>query len=159
MIYSDRQRGGKDLNTWLTVLTSAAVAVLVSGAITLLGQYLERRARRDELLFTKALETAIRKNEVTIRALEVSGGHATLQDEVISAETYLRWLKELLNTGKLPPDAGRFKEEEQREPVVLVLGTRVRSVRRSADLEKQVCGSQESLCFARNYLGCTNFEI
>jgi hypothetical protein len=111
MIYSDRQRGGKVLNTWLTILTSAAVAVLVSGAITLLGQYLERRARRGELLFTKALEMAIRKNEVTIRALELSGGRATLQDEVISAETYLRWLKELLKTGKLPPDAVRVEKK------------------------------------------------
>jgi hypothetical protein len=99
------------MNTWLTVLTSAAVAVLVSGAITLLGQYLERRARREELLLTKALEIAIRKNDVMMKTVELSGTHATLQDEVISAEIYLRWLKELLYTGKLPPDAERFKKK------------------------------------------------
>lgn len=111
MIYSYRQRGGKVLNTWLNVLTSAAVAVLVSQAMTLLGQYLDRRARREELLFTKALEMAIRKNEVMIKTVELSGSRAVLQDEVISAEIYLRWLKELLCTGKLPLDADRFKEK------------------------------------------------
>lgn len=94
------------MNAWLTVVTSAAVAVLVSGALTLLGQYFERRARRGELLFTKALEMAIRKTDVVMKAIEVSGsGRATLKDEVIAAETYHRWLKELLNAGKLPPDA------------------------------------------------------
>jgi hypothetical protein len=99
------------MNTWLTVLTSAAVGVLVSGAITLVGQHLERRARQDELLLTKALEMAIRKNDVMIKTVELSGSRATLQDEVISAESYLRWLKELLYTGKLPPDAERFKKQ------------------------------------------------
>lgn len=99
------------MNTWLIVLSSAAVGVLVSGAITLLGQHLERRARRDELLLTKALEMAIRKSDVTMKVVELSGSRATLQDEVISAEIYLRWLKELLYTGKLPPDAERFKKK------------------------------------------------
>ena len=83
----------------------------MSGAMTLVGQHLERRARRDELLLTKALKMAIRKNEVTIKAVELSGGRGTLQDEVISAEVYLRWLKELLYNGELPPDAERFKKQ------------------------------------------------
>ncbi len=83
----------------------------MSGAITLLGQHLERRARRNELLLTKALEMAIRRSDIALKAAELSGTRWTLIDEVISAETYLRWLKELLYTGKLPPDAERFKKE------------------------------------------------
>ena len=92
------------MNIWITVVSSAAVGVVVSSAITLLGQCLERRARRNELLMTKALEMAIRKNDVKMKALELSGeGRAHLSDEVISAETYMRWLKGLLDAGRLPP--------------------------------------------------------
>jgi hypothetical protein len=95
---------------WLTILTSAAVGALVSSMVTLAGQYLERRSRRAELLLTKALEMAIRKSDLTLEALNTSGeGSVQLPDEVISAETYFRWLKSLLVSGKLPIDAEKFK--------------------------------------------------
>jgi hypothetical protein len=44
------------MNTWLVVLTSSAVGVLASGVIGLIGQFFERRSRRDELLFRAAIE-------------------------------------------------------------------------------------------------------
>lgn len=100
------------MNIWVTVLTSAAVGVLVSGLITLLGQYLERSARRKELLLTKALEMAIRKSDLLMKTVEVSGGRATLLDEVITSEIYLRWLESLLKSGKLPPEAEKFRKSE-----------------------------------------------
>lgn len=99
------------MSTWLVVLTSSAVGVLVGGIVTLIGQYLERRARRDELLLTKALEAAMQKRELVMKVADKTGATASLVDDVINAETYYRWLKTLLDTGKLPPDAdvGRRK--------------------------------------------------
>jgi hypothetical protein len=93
------------MNTWLTVLTSAAVGVLVSSFVALLGQYLERRARRDELLLTKAVEMAAERRKLAMEVAEKTGATASLLDDAIVAETYFRWLKKLLETGKLPPDA------------------------------------------------------
>jgi hypothetical protein len=95
------------MNTWLTVLTSAAVGVLVSSFIALLGQYLERRARRDELLLTKAVEMAAERRKLAMEAAEKTGATASLLDDAIVAETYFRWLKQLLETGRLPPDADK----------------------------------------------------
>jgi hypothetical protein len=35
-----------------------------------------------------------------------------LVDDVITAETYYRWLKTLLDSGKLPPDADAVRKEK-----------------------------------------------
>ena len=43
------------MSTTLTVIISAATGTLVSGILTIVGQALERRARRAELLLSKAL--------------------------------------------------------------------------------------------------------
>jgi len=83
------------VSTWLTVLTSAAVGVLVSSVVTLWGQYLERGARRKELLLTKALEMAKRMSELRMRAVDKGGGGVKLYDEVVVAEIYFRWLESL----------------------------------------------------------------
>ena len=89
------------MNTWLTVLTSAAVGALVSSILTFLGQYLERGARRKELLLTKSLEVAKRLSELQIR----TNPTGDLVDEFFVAEMYFQWLESLMKTGQLPPDA------------------------------------------------------
>jgi hypothetical protein len=99
------------VTVWLTVLTSAAVGVLVSGAVTLIGQYLERRARRDELLLAKAIDMATARRELAMQVAEKTGATASLIDDVINAETYFRWLKSLLETGKLPSDADKGRRK------------------------------------------------
>lgn len=99
------------MSTLATVLTSAAVGVLVSGILTLLGQYLERRSRRNELLLAKALEMAVQRTATMVRLAEKTGATVSLVDEVINAETYYRWLKSVLETGKLPPDADRGRRK------------------------------------------------
>jgi len=101
------------MSTLGTVLTSAAIGVLVSSVFTLLAQYLERRSRRNELLLTKALEMAIRKSDITLEAAKLSSRNVTLVDDVISAETYLRWLKSLLRSGNLPADADKGKRKTE----------------------------------------------
>jgi hypothetical protein len=92
-------------NIWIVVVSSA-VGVFVSGVLTLVGQYLERRSRRDELLLSRAIEVATKKSE---NALKASAQNpyigAWLVDDVINAEKYYRWLKSLLDNGRLPPDA------------------------------------------------------
>ena len=98
-------------NIWLTVLTSAAVGVLVSSIVTLIGQSLERRARRNELLLVKALEIAAERRKLAMEVAEKTGVTASLVDDTINAETYFRWLKSLLDTGKLPPDADKGRRK------------------------------------------------
>ncbi|HUG00627.1 MAG TPA: hypothetical protein VML95_02055 [Longimicrobiales bacterium] len=88
------------------VLTSAAVGAIASGLLTLIGQALERRARRDELVFQKALEMAIRRTDVIMQVLEQQPGRvAIIHDDVVTAASYYQWLKSLLEHGQLPPDA------------------------------------------------------
>lgn len=101
------------MSTLSTVLTSAAVGVLVSSIFTLFGQILERRSRRNELLLTKALEMAIRKSDISLEAAKLSNRNVILIDDVNSAETYLRWLKSLLRSGNLPADADKGKRKTE----------------------------------------------
>src|SRR5882762_6172639 len=88
------------------VLTSAGVAAVVSALITLVGQSLERRSRRDELTFSKALDLAITRSERLIKLVDASpGSTAMLYDDAFQAETYYQWFRHLLTHGELPPDA------------------------------------------------------
>lgn len=102
------------MNPWVTVLTSAAVGVLVSGLVTLLGQHLERRARRDELLLNRAIDLAVAQREFTLALAKENRSEATLIDPAINAETYFRWLKALIGTEKLPPDADKGRPKQVR---------------------------------------------
>lgn len=98
-------------STLTTILTSAAVGVIVSGIVTLIGQWGERRARREELLLREALGLAQVKREVTLLAAKAGSVPAILTDDVIVAETYFRWLKILTETGKLPAEADKARGE------------------------------------------------
>ncbi|MCI0722108.1 MAG: hypothetical protein L0338_24520 [Acidobacteria bacterium] len=93
----------------ITIITSAAVGAIVSTLITLLGQYLEREARRRELLFTKAIEMAVQHTEILMRVAEKSGKAVYLYDNVVKAERYHRWLCHLYERGELPPEAQKFR--------------------------------------------------
>lgn len=89
---------------WSLVLTSAGVAALVSSLATLLGHAAERRARRRELLLVKAIDMAQAKRAQVERRWERQGGRIQLQDDIVSAETYFRWLQAWLDSGSLPDD-------------------------------------------------------
>jgi hypothetical protein len=91
-------------SVWPVILTSAGVAALVSSVLGLLGQALERRARRQELLLAKAIELAQSRTDMVLRITEKSGQRTTFQDNAILAEGYYQWLSHLLNNGSLPND-------------------------------------------------------
>ena len=97
------------MSVWITVLTSAAIGALVSSVTTVYGQYLERRSRRNELLLVKALEMAVQQRDHVMKVVAESRGEAILFDPAINAETYFRWLKGLLDHGKLPADADKWR--------------------------------------------------
>jgi len=86
----------------ITILTSAVVAAAVASVFNLLGQVAERRARRKELIFLKALELAKARREFVLMAAERSGKTARVADDIVHAEMYYGLLKELYSTGSLP---------------------------------------------------------
>ncbi len=92
------------ISFWSLVLTSAAVAAIVSSVATLLGQKLERRGRRRELLFEKAFELARGLRARAEKRAAASVQKVAVQDDLVSAETYYKWLQVLWDTGSLPDD-------------------------------------------------------
>lgn len=98
-----------------TVITSAAVATLVSAALTLLGQALERSARRKELLLAKAVEIAVERARFGLEIVKDTRQPAEFIDPAINAATYYKWLRHLLDKGQLPPDAKELRPGERPE--------------------------------------------
>jgi hypothetical protein len=97
-------------NVVLIVLSSAAVGALVSSLLTLMGSALERRARRRELLLSKAIELAFNRTQTAMTAAEKMGSKFVLHDNASLAATYFKELETLLNTGDL---SAKFRETER----------------------------------------------
>lgn len=97
----------EDQGVWAIILTSAGVAAVISLLGSLINASLDRNARRQELLLSKAVDIAIVRSERALAIWQASepGTKLTLQDDIVSVETYYGWLKELWRTGSLPPDA------------------------------------------------------
>ena len=91
--------------TTALILTSAGIAALVSGSITIIGQYFERRSRRRETLLTLASKLAEQRTELTLKAAESQRKHAKLFDNVYLVEEYYQWLEVLVDKGRLPKHA------------------------------------------------------
>jgi len=56
-----------------TIITSAAVGALASAFINPIGQAFERRARRRELLPTRAIELALTRRETLMKIVDGTG--------------------------------------------------------------------------------------
>lgn len=102
-----------DINPWITVVTSAAVGALVSAGIGFLGQYLERRARRKELLLTKAIDLAFRRTDVMFRIAERNNRGMVVRDDASLTGDYYRILEHLFEHGVLPSDFKAHEAEEE----------------------------------------------
>ena len=73
---------------WFVVLTSAAVGAVISSAINVIGQFIERGARRREMMFKSAIEHAWRYQDHLLEIARDSGRPITVVDPVVNAETY-----------------------------------------------------------------------
>lgn len=98
-----------DQATVITIITSAAVGALASAAVNLIGQGLERKARRRELLLSKAIELAFARRETLLRIAERDDRPYTLHDDVSIAAAYFGELQHLLDRGTLSDE---FKKRE-----------------------------------------------
>jgi hypothetical protein len=88
-----------------TVITSAAVGAVTAAVVNIIGQALERRSRRKELLLAKAVELAVERVRFAFEVAKASSQGAALKDPGITCATYYKWLRHLLDKGELPSDA------------------------------------------------------
>lgn len=84
------------------ILGSAAVGALVSSVITLVGQHIERKARREELLLSEAIKLAMAHKEFMSDFAKSTGQTVTVPDHARLAQVYFIGLRSLIGTGKLP---------------------------------------------------------
>jgi hypothetical protein len=89
---------------FITIITSAAVGGVAGSAITFLGQVLERKSRRKEILLAKSVELAIDRARFVYEVARQEEAAADIGDPAINCAIYFRWLKYLLDKGELPPE-------------------------------------------------------
>jgi hypothetical protein len=89
-----------DLTT--VILTSAVVSGSITAVFGFIGQTIERRARRKELIFTKSVELAKANRDYMLQLGQDMGGGVTIHDYVPYAEVYHWLLTERESKGKLP---------------------------------------------------------
>jgi hypothetical protein len=95
----------------VTIITSAAVGAVVAAGINFVNQLLERRARRKELLLSKAIELACDRTRVALEAAKEYKTDLKLGDAAVHAVEYYRMLEHLWDTGVLPPEVeAKLKE-------------------------------------------------
>jgi hypothetical protein len=85
------------------LLSSAAIGALVSSAMTLYGQTVERRARRREMLLAESVKLAIDHRAGLIAvATAQRQGEAFIPEGVRLVQTYYVGLSALITEGRLP---------------------------------------------------------
>ena len=110
------------MNLILTILASAVVSAIVSSLLTLWGQHLERKSRKEEqrlererqrkeLLLTKAIDLALARTNFVKELVIASNGSATFKDSIFLAKTYYEDLQLLLNTGDLSEETKKTDSE------------------------------------------------
>lgn len=82
-----------------------AIGTAISAVSTLWAQYLERTHRQKELVFNKAVDLAIERVRVLMKASERSGESVGLPDPAITCEKYYCWLNYLFENKRLPKEA------------------------------------------------------
>ncbi|HYR06812.1 MAG TPA: hypothetical protein VEQ60_03510 [Longimicrobium sp.] len=86
------------------IITSAAVGAITSSLITFFSAYLERRARRRELLLKEAVALAHQRVETMCRIAEATQAQSRIPDAMVLAEKYYQWVTALFNEGRLPEE-------------------------------------------------------
>jgi len=83
------------------ILGSAAVGALTSSIITLIGQSIERRSRKRELILSKSIELAELQVSLLKDAATATGNTVDIQPYIFYARWYHNELGKLLETNKL----------------------------------------------------------
>jgi len=99
------------MDLWPAILASAGVAAFVSSGMGLLGQHLERNARRKELLLQQAVQLADLQQRLVFDVAKDSQRPAAIWDAAVMAAEYYHGLEDLLKTGRLGANlVSRHKE-------------------------------------------------
>lgn len=88
----------------VTIVTSAGVGALVAAGLTFLNGHLERRARRRELLLSKAIEVSHERIKTVLSLAKEQKLGGELADGLYLAVVYYGYMDHLLKHGELPPD-------------------------------------------------------
>lgn len=96
---------------WLAALGSAAVGALVSAIITFIGQLLERRARRKELLMNIAAKLAFERIKTGMRMAEKTGRPAIIKDAATLMVDYYKNLQYLWDEDDSLPEQKKIEAE------------------------------------------------
>jgi hypothetical protein len=94
------------------ILGSAAIGALVSSIITLIGQAIERQARKRELLLSKSIDLAVLQLNLYKETALVNNQSVDLQPVLFYARWNHRELGKLHSTSKLSP---AFEAQYQKE--------------------------------------------
>jgi hypothetical protein len=78
---------------------------VAAAVVNLVGQGIERRSRRKELLLAEAVELAVERVRFSFEVAKAANESAALADPGITCATYYKWLRHILDTGELPRDA------------------------------------------------------
>jgi hypothetical protein len=91
------------MNSYLPILiSSAAVGALVSSIITLVGQQIERNARRRELLLSEAVKMAMGHRDYLLKFAQAQNTTVHIPEQAKLAQTYFLALSSLILKSKLP---------------------------------------------------------
>lgn len=90
------------MNLTVTILTSAVISATIASIFAIIGQAIERKARRKELLFVKSVELAKENREFIAMVAKETGQGACIHDYVVYAEMYCWLLTKLFDEGHLP---------------------------------------------------------
>jgi hypothetical protein len=99
----------------LSALIGAFVSSVVSGLMTMFGQYLERKSRQRELLLVKAIELAVERRKLIVETAEKEGLPASLVPDIYTAAEHMTWLEHILREEHLPPNIKKEIEKDIQE--------------------------------------------
>ena len=98
----------------IAVMQVVGTSALTSLLFGFINSCLDRRARRKELLFTRAFQLAKDRTELIKEVASKTGGEAKLRDNVFLAKEYYKWLEHFYDSGDLPAEAYKVETESKK---------------------------------------------
>ncbi len=100
---------------WSVILTSAVVSAIVSSGMALLGQRIERKARREELIFSRAVEVSLARARAA-NEVSVANGEKPIDRPILAmAADVHKELRLLLETGGISKGYRQAEVADARE--------------------------------------------